>query len=1854
VYLYSLVKGRVSGLQYDHLGIPYYGGPRFTLTWEDGCIETMVTKYELMRMYAHTPVSLGAISGSSTGILEGLRKISDLGAGLLYLRRQQDGLVALRRRLESSALKNLDIAKACLDAVLLLMIGVETVGVAGLDRSGAVQRLVKRDGILNIQRERTSSLSEVVIACMSQSPEGVSVQEEDSNGQYLCVEVALGEGFIWTTADKRDYGRVFLYVLKCVSGGSSVEAIALETKTFVTVARVCGEALLTAWYAEQRKTKRRVLLAETEAALPTLTKLSIQQLSERCIDLALQILPGADIYVGVLKGDRDTMEFVGASSDSKMRRRELRRGEGVSFQALDSLEHLEVMEYPSDPLLEGSQVRVTYGKIESAATVVRVRGHGYYDIQYADSSLEVGVPVTRISKLLLRDRIKPFGSFGFPFVSVPLRNKDKGFGVINVDTFVRVPKASYDTHPENGVVVFLKNIGRLFGSAMDLRVKQSAIDLVDKVGLNVNAEYVDVIEALFRGIFDNILSLNCGKAVRYVYERSAGKDTLGISPLLSKGQDRGIDDWLQQYDHLKSSRRAVQIKGSTAKLVFVLKAQGSLQPPKIFLAAFTHPNPVFFEPDCHFIEAIQRATLSALIKLGPRRMRMHLREKCLLEIKSLCAQWQGKTKQTLLLEVYRSLHACFRSCHMHVGRVGKRQETLHMFFDSSDTVLKGQTLSRCAESAALFKTVDSKVSLLLSPDCLVEGLRLPCIIIPLIARIDICIGVLCIDGYAEKITSDEEGDEVRLLQVVAVHLGFVLDQYIAAESNRAVESIVIGSNSFNEGVTQLQSVLYDYMPDVLAADYLELRPRLDALALAETLTSDLVAFIHLNAIVTSTTIEAAHVDIFHLGSKVLDSGTMPLSGAVFRIDFAKNTPISYDAFTIRLTCIVNKIVTEVASTTASIHTLMRSPSTICKYVLSNPQYSMHLLGEVSLECIVLDANEALGFTIQQLKLLDIEENVLDDEAIVRPQFIISDEKKALKRVFCSLHDATSAWTRLSVFVPTYNRLPNLQIESCFQDFLGLKRIDAPVLRQLYDGDCILAFDSAGGGKARHLEVLVTKTTAGELSTTEFTKSFFDNGVGYEQAHEDHLNSAFLNATKSCLNFFVSVIELRQFESLISKDAISSVFIKLTFNGIEVGRTTVVNDSKNPVWFKEQFELSITPEMNLDKCVLDVEVCNYPASDEYLAAGPTGEHVPIVLCSFALMGNRLMHLLSGDKVRRKWYALNPSRELTGDSLDCRAEVLLSGRPHGVSDAIAVTESDKFLRLGVLEAEGFPLHELIGSDAANSTVFLRFFFNGRIVHETAQQELNTHGKYLWDSDTAIFSESRLRLLEQSELRIELWVLHSQRFRTLLMSKVVQGWDILFLFGQRGLRHIWTPIEFMPRQSLFGRARDAVMGFFRDGDSAPLQGKLKMMGGGFEAKTPIEDDGRTFFVDVLAAASIYEKSDPSLSESKSELPALHCVVYWNQWRVGMTAEVAGTSDPQWSMERFMLRTPVVKTGDSLDSCSLHIEMRSSISAASIKSCLGYLDLSGKKLYDFLNGAVVAPCWFELQPAAHSGDKSASYSLSNGHILLRGSCREKESRPEELSYAQLLLASAAHLPRTDVFAMVNPFITLALDGQELSRTRQLYRTQNPTYNHLINIFFLPPLGLVGKGVFTMTVYSSTGKGASELLCAVDLSLDDLLALMKEDGPQEVMMTRINSALVGIDRSLTHGQVLLQFKTVKIPSYRSSLYEPSDIWDLNTPLKNLQELNLTVMAASCLLKANLVGLSDPYCVVSWGSRHIGTTPVIVNTLNPIWNFESTFTFRLPNNSLANLSDAENSDMLKIELEQESSSLLMTLDVYDK
>jgi len=71
---------------------------------------------------------------------------------------------------------------------------------------------------------------------------------------------------------------------------------------------------------------------------------------------------------------------------------------------------------------------------------------------------------------------------------------------------------------------------------------------------------------------------------------------------------------------------------------------------------------------------------------------------------------------------------------------------------------------------------------------------------------------------------------------------------------------------------------------------------------------------------------------------------------------------------------------------------------------------------------------------------------------------------------------------------------------------------------------------------------------------------------------------------------------------------------------------------------------------------------------------------------------------------------------------------------------------------------------------------------------------------------------------------------------------------------------------------------------------------------------------------------------------------------------------------------------------------------------------------------------------------------------------------------------------------------------------------------------------------------------------------------------------------------------------------------------DTNLPLTaGYKDVCVCVYAAEDLPRANTFGLSDPFCVLKWGSKEVGSTTTIKENLHPVWDEEEQmFTIRVP------------------------------------
>lgn len=298
---------------------------------------------------------------------------------------------------------------------------------------------------------------------------------------------------------------------------------------FVAAVAKDVEIALACVRGRERRAATRALALKRLSTVCSQKTTTSQEANQAVLKEISAVLPKCRAYVGVLQPGGDSLLYEAATPNSSMLGKRLHRGEGVSFACLDTPEvDVRIVQYrPSVPLgpsgpprppsmaeiIAGprrsvipvdADVEVWYASSWLRATVVRGRGHEFYDVKYDGfGETEAGVPSWRIRDIIIVEHldVKVFSkpecdeaggdnhpreidreSWPWPFVCVPLRSGGNRVGVLGIDGWSKVPLGrDEETHPERPVVNFLKEAGAVLAAAHHAERRQGALSTLGEI-----------------------------------------------------------------------------------------------------------------------------------------------------------------------------------------------------------------------------------------------------------------------------------------------------------------------------------------------------------------------------------------------------------------------------------------------------------------------------------------------------------------------------------------------------------------------------------------------------------------------------------------------------------------------------------------------------------------------------------------------------------------------------------------------------------------------------------------------------------------------------------------------------------------------------------------------------------------------------------------------------------------------------------------------------------------------------------------------------------------------------------------------------------------------------------------------------------------------------------------------------------------------------------------------------------------------------------------------------------------------------------------------------------------------------
>ena len=221
----------------------------------------------------------------------------------------------------------------------------------------------------------------------------------------------------------------------------------------------------------------------------------------------------------------------------------------------------------------------------------------------------------------------------------------------------------------------------------------------------------------------------------------------------------------------------------------------------------------------------------------------------------------------------------------------------------------------------------------------------------------------------------------------------------------------------------------------------------------------------------------------------------------------------------------------------------------------------------------------------------------------------------------------------------------------------------------------------------------------------------------------------------------------------------------------------------------------------------------------------------------------------------------------------------------------------------------------------------------------------------------------------------------------------------------------------------------------------------------------------------------------------------------------------------------------------------------------------------------------------------------------------------------------SASGLACADRFGKSDPFFICKWNGIEVGRTKVIDDTLNPVYEDETFTIFVPDgnAGRQPKGELSIECYDSdmpfSGFGLGSLLNTTG----DFLGCVKCTG----------ASLTGSCREDGTPYLMMDGEPIV---FEMQPLEDGVVQGLDETEGLHTEVEVTVIAARGLAKADTFGKSDPFVKVSHSGSSLGKTPVCKSTLDPDWDEGNEFMFHIPEDADGAMMMPDDDEVVNLEV----------------
>jgi Ca2+-dependent lipid-binding protein len=1336
----------------------------------------------MIKLYAKTPHSLGNTTMLDIRLTDSLLQLGLAAGEMLEKQRTKDALNLLRKKLFYPSLGEAETFERTLDICLGVVRGIRECSIVVWDEHDSEAVLLCTCEIPTIyDRNLEFSFTEVTLDSIeSVTPFNPIIKVEQSKVvEWVSVELKVPTGYI----SHNNHLRRRLFANFVRSRTLDASAAAAEVGIFLEVITCLSECMDIEWQREQRNKHRKELIKQIEGRLFSWRSLSVQDICHNTTQIAATVLPGADVYSGVLVNNANSVQFLAATPNSGMVDKVLKRPAGVSFDVVENLE--TVVLQPGDDnkgryLNEGTTCQVYYGRKPFKGRITKDRGHEKYDVCYLElkgSPIEAGVDIKRIVPMHTAFKVKTLGNkLDIPFICVPLRHRNKGIGVLGIDGIGAVPRAPYETQPESGMKRFLEQLGRILGTTIDLQKKKLSMKNLTLVTSNFNSGIDEVLEAAFETISENMQFVESIFCARILYESRilAGGKT-GINVLRRWGlENTDAEKRVATFNIKRSNQKPVQLHGErNVWLLLKLHGMNRFVKGKIYVVSITQKVLPISDPDLDFLNVLQKVLKNSLQSIDLKTASGDSKSTALLDIKKMVSMWDKVNRDLLFNTVADRINQCYLSANIYLGRLTAHGKELNFILASQRSNMKGKRLPRDKKNTAIsIQAIDEMNRTVITPSMdkannLVhfgppEGFEYPYVAIPLVAHIDSPVGVLCGDACEDPSADAEDtGDVLSFFGAVGMHLSEAVRGYSAQDAMEALNKIALEYSTVRQGMREIKRVVLGVLPYATRVSEVCYEPRethflatndLGELDDIKSKTStDFVLLVRvLKSKCTAANVTSPVLIMNWMGQQIYKCNikrrmdTKPMKLRIHRGTFNSKVQLQ-----LTLQGNIDGTRKDVSKKTLTMQYLSNVPTYPIEHVLDSLQDANVHVGGTQIVTKIFASNQIVEMCILSITIRGLAK--ADEFGLSDPFVIVKWNGDEIGKTTVIQDNLDPVWKDLKF---------ELRIGS-------INPFDCSLFLEVWDQDLIGRGDFLGcvileGEDLVSLFTSNSNVVLGDMKEDSLTQDMWISLVNHPKMATEtqtlvqgrmKMTGTVIVAgdlTEAQMNHELDIMgqmdvaggvegdgmdeeegegyhecELRVVSardlSLSESRAVPSSFAIVRFNNEELGRTAVLDGTENPEWEDETFTIRAPGGDRLEECNLNVEIY-------HVGSGGKGEFIGQAI----LTGKELVSLIAATRFKSRWIdVIEPGNTISGGG---RGQIQLGGRPSSVDiDGVMPKAPEKgILEIGVLSSRGVAPWSLTNYDSAMSAgnnkrkFYFQVKFNDKVIHRSVAVSLTKPAK------------------------------------------------------------------------------------------------------------------------------------------------------------------------------------------------------------------------------------------------------------------------------------------------------------------------------------------------------------------------------------------------------------------------------------------------------------------------------------------------------------------------------------------------